>query len=391
MRFSDASIRALPAPDKGQKLYTDDSIPGFGLRVGARSRVFVLTVGRERERITIGKFGPGGYTLAEARKKAQSILRDRELGIVQKPTPLLAAVRSEFLAQRDTKLRPATRQADDYLLKPFAALSQKKIGDISAEAIEDIIKGLTAPSTKRHAYLRMKGLFSYAVKRGYIEHSPLDRLDCPPDQEARERVLSDIELRQIIETARIYGYPFGTIVELCAVLGQRRQQIGALRVDYVDFDAGTITWPAELMKTGRRHTIPFGPTTRAILADLTPSEDGLYFASRVNSPFVGWSYHKAKFDAECKLPDFRLHDLRRTLATRWQEMGIEIATTEKYLSHSAITGGLVGIYQRSSYIAEMREALQKWEAKLQTLLSNTESTNGANLPGVHNERARAAE
>ncbi len=360
------------------------------MRVGARSRVFVLTIGKERERITVGKFGPDGYTLAEARKKAQSILRDRELGIVQKPTPALSVVQSEFLAQRDTKVRRTTRQADGYLFKPFAALSQKKIGDISAEAIEDIIESLAAPSTRRHAYLRMKGLFGYAVKRGYIERSLLERLECLPQGEPRERVLTDDELRNVIETARAYGYPFGTIIELCAVLGQRRQQIGALRDHFIDADKMLITWPAELMKTGRRHTVPFGPMTAAILARVPPNEDGLYFPSRVNTPFVGWSYHKAKFDAECKVPSFRLHDLRRTMATRWQEMGIEIATTEKYLSHSAITGGLVGIYQRGAYIEQMRAAVLQWEAKLQTLLSNTESTN-AELPGLRYERARAAE
>jgi integrase len=368
MRFNDATLKALPTPQKGQKLYSDASIPGFGLRVGSRSRVFVLTVGRERERITIGKFGPDGYTLAEARKRAQSILRDRELGIVQKPTPLFSVVKSEFLAQRDTKVRRTTRLADKYLFQPFDVLSQKKIGDISAEAIEEVIEVLDAPMTRRHAYLRIKGLFAYAVKRGYIDRSPAERLDCVPQGEARERVLTDDELRCVIHTARAYPHAYGRIVELCAVLGQRRLQIGALHKDYVDFEAQTITWPPELMKTGRRHTIPFGPTTRAILADITPNEDGLYFPSRVNSPFVGWSYHKARFDAACEVPDFRLHDLRRTFATRWQEMGIEIATTEKYLSHSAVTGGLVGIYQRSTYLEQMRAAVLLWETHLRTRL-----------------------
>jgi hypothetical protein len=53
-------------------------------------------------------------------------------------------------------------------------------------------------------------------------------------------------------------------------------------------------------------------------------------------------------------------------------MGIEIATTEKMLAHSAITGGLVGVYQRSSYLAQMRDAVQKWEAHLHTLLQKME-------------------
>ena len=56
-------------------------------------------------------------------------------------------------------------------------------------------------------------------------------------------------------------------------------------------------------------------------------------------------------------------------------MGIEIATTEKMLSHSAITGGLVGVYQRSSYLVQMRKAVQAWETFLQTLAPHMESIN----------------
>jgi hypothetical protein len=64
------------------------------------------------------------------------------------------------------------------------------------------------------------------------------------------------------------------------------------------------------------------------------------------------------------------------MATVWQESGVEIATTEKILAHSAITGGLLGIYQRSPYLTQMRDAVQKWEAYLHTLLSEEEGTNG---------------
>ena len=390
MHLTDMTIQKLSAPDRGQKLYTDDILRGFGVRVSqGGSKTFVVVVGAERQRITIGRYPI--VSLAQARDKARTILAERQLGIVHKPSPDFASACREYLAQRDDRVRAATRQADDYLFKRFVALAQKKMDDIEPQAIERIINALPAPSTRRHAFIRVQGLFKFAVKRGYLERSPMERLDCPPDMEPRERVLTDDELRNVIETARAYGYPFGTIIELCAVLGQRRQQIGALRAEYVDADNCLITWPAELMKTGRRHTIPFGPMAAAILARVTPNEEGLYFPSRVNSPFVGWSYHKAKFDAECKVPNFRLHDLRRTMATRWQEMGIEIATTEKYLSHSAITGGLVGIYQRSAYIEQMRSAVLQWEAKLQTLMSNTGDTNGPELPGLRYERARAAE
>ena len=368
MRFSDATLRSLPMPRAGQKLYTDDTLPGFGLRVSPKAKTFVLTVGTERQRITIGRYPI--VSLAQAREKAKRILAERQLGIVHKPSPSFATVREEYLAFRDDRVRLATRQADDYLFKPFSALSQKKIADITPEVIEKIIDGLHAPSTRRHAFLRIKGLFNYAVKRGYLDRSPTDRLDCPADQEPRERVLSEAELRTVMQKARAYGHPFGTIVELLILTGQRRQQIGGLNRSFVDFGAGTITWPPALMKTGRRHTIPLGAMTRATLEKTPTDRDGYFFPSQAGGGFVGWSYHAERFQRACGFSDWVLHDLRRTLATYWQELGIEIATTEKMLSHSAVTGGLVGIYQRSSYLAQMRAAVEKWEAKLASLFAS---------------------
>jgi hypothetical protein len=222
MKFTDMTLQKLPIPADGQKLYSDDALPGFGVKVslgGAKS--FILTVGKQRQRITIGRYPI--VTLAQARERARTILAERQLGIVEKPSPIFKAVRVEYLAQRDDRLRSSTRRADGYLFKLFDGFSQKKMADISAENIEDIIKELDATSTRHHAFLRVKGLFAYAVKRGYIERSPVDRLDCPPVEEPRERVLTPNELRKVIVTARQYPHAYGTIIELCAITGQRRK------------------------------------------------------------------------------------------------------------------------------------------------------------------------
>src|SRR5712691_10248484 len=112
MRFSDASLRALPTPEAGQKLYTDDTLPGFGLRVSTKTKTFVLTYGAERQRITLGRYGAAGLTLAEARQRAQRFLRDRELGIVPKDVPTLRATKGEYLGRREGEVREATRQGD---------------------------------------------------------------------------------------------------------------------------------------------------------------------------------------------------------------------------------------------------------------------------------------
>jgi hypothetical protein len=94
-------------------------------------------------------------TLAQAREKARTILAERQLGIVPKPSPTFGIVREAYLAQRDERVRARTRQADRYLLKPFASLSQKRIADIEALDIERILDAMAAPSTRRHAFIRI--------------------------------------------------------------------------------------------------------------------------------------------------------------------------------------------------------------------------------------------
>jgi hypothetical protein len=178
------TVQKIPKPQSGQKLYGDDTLPGFGVRVSfGGSKTFVLTVGTERQRITIGRYPI--VTLAQARDKARTILAERQLGIVPKPSPLFGVVREEYLAQRDDRVRAATRQADKYLFKPFAALSQRKMADIDASEIERILNAMEAPTTRRHAFIRLQGFFRYAVRRGYMERSPMERLDAAGRARAR--------------------------------------------------------------------------------------------------------------------------------------------------------------------------------------------------------------
>lgn len=377
MKLNDAIVSSLPTPaETAAKLYADDSIPHFAVRVtkaGAKS--FVLTLGRQRQRITIGRYPI--VSLAQAREKARKILAERELGIVHAPPPTFRAVKAEYLGRREGEVRVATQQGDRYLFKHFDSLLPSKLTEITPDAIEDILDAIEAPSTRRSAYIRISGLFSYAIRKAYINRSPVKALEAPPDQAPRHRVLSIDELRKVLTVARmrrLAGDHYGAIVELLICTGQRRQQIAGLARPMVDFDLETMTWPAEMMKTGRRHTIPLGNLARAILEPIETND--LYFPSRIGQPFTGWSYHFRKLCQEVGFADWVLHDLRRTAATRWQEMGIDIATTEKMLSHSAVTGGLVGIYQRSTYLAQMRAAVQRWEEYLEALVSKPEALDG---------------
>jgi len=241
------------------------------------------------------------------------------------------------------------------------------MADITPDMVQDIIDRMSAPTARAEAVQRFSSLIHYLQRRGDITHWPAERLEGRMVPRYRDRVLSTTELAQVLSTARGWrqdGNQYGTIVELLILTGQRRQQIGSLESHHVNFEEETISWPPELMKTGKRHTIPMGNTVKALL----PKRSGLLFPNKFGQPFTFASNCDRAFRNDCRFGNWVLHDLRRTLATYWQEMGIEIATTEKMLSHSAITGGLVGVYQRSSYLVQMRGAVQKWEEFVQALL-----------------------
>ena len=114
------------------------------------------------------------------------------------------------------------------------------------------------------------------------------------------------------------------------------------------------------MKAKKRHSIPLMPHVESILETFAPARNGLYFPNSLGQSFTGWSYHFRKLTAEIGFSDFVIHDLRRLGATAMQRLKIDIATTEKILAHSAVTGGLVGVYQRHAWTEEKRAALEAW-------------------------------
>jgi integrase len=202
------------------------------------------------------------------------------------------------------------------------------MADIAPDMVQDIIDRIPAPTARSEAVQRFSSLIHHLQRKGDINHWPAERLEGRMVPRYRERVLSTTELAQVLSTARVWrqaGNQYGTIVELLIFTGQRRQQIGSLESHHLNFEERTISWSPELMKTGKRHTIPMGDAVKALL----PKRTGLLFPNNFGQPFTFASNCDRAFRDNCGFGNWVLHDLRRTLATRWQEMGIEIATTEK--------------------------------------------------------------
>jgi len=128
--------------------------------------------------------------------------------------------------------------------------------------------------------------------------------------------------------------------------------MAAIQPDWIESD--TLTLPASVTKNKRTHTIPLTATTLALVADCPFGKDG--------GVLNGWSNGKRRIDAHVSIEHWTLHDLRRTFSTIQAQLGTPIHVTERILNHS--TGSISGVsavYNRHSYLDEMRTALERYE------------------------------
>src|SRR5664280_691684 len=122
------------------------------------------------------------------------------------------------------------------------------------------------PSEQRHALVALKVFMSWCERRFYLKTSPCSRLQAPGAVTSRERVLTDAELATLVLEARNTPYPFGPIVELLILTGQRRGEIAALRWEWIDDEAKTNTLPSSITKNKRTHAFPFGDMAATVIA-----------------------------------------------------------------------------------------------------------------------------
>ncbi len=377
MRLTDLSIKSLPIPERGQKTYTDDVVPGFGVRVSqGGTRTFVLMHGQHRQLTTIGRVGI--ISLADARGTAKKILAEKTLGKHHLPTIGYSTAVQTFLTHCRSKNKPRTVKDYERLLGRFKF---GKLGDITRATVsERLDRFAEAPSEQKHALVALKVFFSWCVRQGYLEHSPCEALRSPRTSASRERTLTTQEAVSVLCRSREAAFPYGTITALALLTGQRRGEIAALRWDWIDQQHQTITLPASITKNRREHTFPYGNLTRDILNALPRLGPYLFPASRThvrNKPttvFNAWGKSKQAFDAGLKnVGPYQFHDLRRTTATIHSspQVGTLPHITERILNHVSTgqVSGVAAIYNRHRYIEEMRQAVDAYETFLQSLLA----------------------
>lgn len=386
-KLSKRSVDAVQAGPKDFFVW-DEDLRGFGLRVtprGVKSYVFQYRVGgREApsRRYTIGKHGTP-WTPELARKEAERLY----ILVRQKIDPVQAekarrqqAIELAFdkyveaFTNAYLKRRWKHWQLGDGVLRreAVAVLRSKPLPRIVRSDLNPIWDRLQdRPAVARLTHATLRKLFRWAVSRGDLERSPMEGMEAPPPVPARDRVLSDEELSLIWSKLSVLGWPFEPFFKLLILTGQRREEVA--RLDWSELDRESKEWvlPSNRTKNGKPQHVPLSPLAIAVIDTHADTIDwprkGLLLSVTGKTPISGFSKAKKRLDERMRdelgdrFEPWRAHDIRRTVATGLQRLGVRFEVTEAVLNHiSGSRSGISGVYQRYNWAKEKRKALNAW-------------------------------
>jgi integrase len=402
MKLTTASIRTIrPIPPKTDHIEFDDAVPGFGVRArkgGSKVYIVQYAIGEKTRRMSLGRVELQGVD--KAREKAKDILARVRMG--EDPagekqhsravaTETFEAVVRHFLTfqrqhggMNDQGLRPRSYlELERHLLDHSRTLNGLLIAKIQQRDVASILSALRArghASTANRVRTSLSSFFAWAMSEGLVDGNPVIHTKRTKEV-SRDRVLDPTELRLIWNA--LGDDHFGCILKLIALTGQRAGEIAGMR--WSELKGGEFVLPPERSKNHREHSIPLSEPARAIIAaqPRRPADNGelrdLLFGFGAG-PFSGWGKSMEALNARIAetagqpLPHWTPHDLRRSFATHASGLGIQPHIIEVILNHvSGFRAGVSGVYNRHTYDAEKRAALDRWADQLMAWVEGRES------------------
>jgi len=410
MTFTHIPLRRLKPKDR-QFMIWDKGTPGqkgLGVLVSPggtksfRSTYYFPGSPKAHSR-KLGRFPD--MTIGEARDLAREDRRKAADGIDPKREwarttgAMFEAVFEDWMRrdQANNKTAHETRRALERDVLP--EWHGRSIHDIKRRDVIALIDGIAdrgAVTMARRVHAHLHRLFKWATGRAIIEVNPMADLPKPGKENPRDRWLDDTELIHVWHATRTLGYPYGHVFRLLILTGCRRSEIAELQWSELDREAALILLEGARTKNGDPRTVPLSPAALRIVGELRhkhyvkPVGDApeYVFTTMRRTPISGWRQAKTLLDdaaiqvrrklavnagddpdAVKGLPPWRIHDLRRSVATGLQKLGERLEVIEAVLGHtSGSRAGIVGVYQRHAFEPEKRKALDAWARHVTSLI-----------------------
>jgi integrase len=397
--LNDRVIKSLKAAKRGQRYEVMDAlVPGFGIRVtdkGAKTFILIARYpGSENPtRRALGEYGE--LTLEQARVRArdwhtligrgidprEQVERQR-LAEQRKRANTFAAVAEDFIEGKLPSERNGKSVELDIRREFIPAWGGRPVTEITPLDVRAVVKRAKdrgAPYQAHALLATARRLFNWAIEQhAYgLETSPCDRLKPKSiigERKARSRILSPDELRAVWKATETMGYPYGPLLRLLALTGQRKSEVAHARWSEFDLEQKLWAVPAERMKAGAPHVVPLTAQVIEILKTLPRFERGdhLFSTSFGMTPVNGFSKAKAILDRKLKqiigkpVEPFVIHDIRRTMRTGLSALPIPDLVRELVIAHGK--PGLHKVYDQFAYLDEKRQALDLWAGRLRDII-----------------------
>jgi integrase len=384
-KMTKSNIDTLPI-GKSDVVYWDVGCPGFGVKVTPKGRkVFVVLyrtggVGSRLRKYTIGPYGR--VTLHQAQVAAQKVftakLEGRDpAGEKREAKRRLVADRVDDLLEAYIAQYVSQRRSGGEILRLLRREIGKLWGSRSIHEItkRDVVEVITAieqrgaPIAANKALKTLKTFLRWCVGRAVLDKSPADGIPLPAKEISRDRILADHELAQVIVAARKIGGPYGGIIELLTLTAQRREEVARVTSDEFELERRSWTLPKSRTKNGKPHIVHL--SNEAIVVLSRANKIGPFvFSLYGTKSFQGFSQAKRELDELSGVKDWRLHDLRRTCVSGMARLGIPPHVADKILNHQSGTiSGVAAVYQRHDFLAERKDALERWGAHVAKIVA----------------------
>jgi integrase len=448
VKLTDKRVAAVKPPKAGRLELWDKLEPGLALRVtekDARTWTLKVWVGprdaRKQRRVNLGHprqiDGTPVLTLGEARKEAREVKKlaaegkplTRDDTTDEKKAGAFKDLVADYLNQlakneRASTVKEARRILEKHSdLEPWRDRPAATITGDEVRKLRDKIADRGAVIQSNRTLARLHAMFAWAVGESRIAASPAAGIKKRTSEEERDRVLSDDELRWFWIGCIELEWPFGPLCQLLLLTAQRRDEVGEMRWSEVALPERKWTLPPNRAKNAKEHEIYLSDAALDMLNGLAEQRSGIemlkasdfVFTTTGTTGVSGFSRAKDRLDLAMvkarrkalgqpeddnelrkvlglpkgsplpvEIPDWTLHDLRRTAATGMARLKIPPHVVDKVLNHTSGTiRGVAKVYNKFAYLEERAAALDAWARFVMSLVAERPSNIVPLRKGVH--------
>ena len=408
--LTDVAIKRLKRKEKAYKVADRDGMYVAVLPSGAVCFRYDYRLNGRRETLSLGVYGSGGLTLADARDRclaARKLVDEGQSPAQEKQRQKRRAEIAPTIATAGKRWFQEARMADSTRAMRKAifdrdilpAWKNRQLTEVTPDDLRVLcgkVKDRGAPATAIHVRDIIKQIFGFAILHGDKVANPADEVG--PASIAtfvpKDRSLSPAEIR-IVLTQLEHVPTLPTIrlgLRMVLLTMVRKSELQDATWDEVDFEAAVWTIPKERMKRAKAHNVYLSRQSLDILVALkTCAGNSRYLLPsryEANEPMSRATLNRVTYSIlerakanDLPLEPFTVHDLRRTGSTLLNELGFNSDWIEKCLAHEDNRTSR-GVYNKAEYEPQRRHMLQEWADMIDAWVAGQKRTPNLTPPAL---------